>query len=273
MSNAGEITLRGLALHAGCETRVTLRRREGPFAIAQGAHEAKLDELEVVRADRGVTLAGRGVRVDLVEHLLAATAALGIRRDLLVVVDGPELPLLDGGSAAWFDALAELAIPSEPPTLVVTKAATLRHGESVYVFEPAAEVFVEAAIDFDHPLIGKQAASFRGDRADFRERIAVARTFGFLREAAALRAAGRAHGVDPRAVVVLTDEDVLEASLPLRENEAAHHKLLDLIGDLALYGGPPRGKVFASRPGHAATHRILREAFAASVVARAPRPR
>jgi len=248
---------------------VTSRRREGPLAFAQGGHEARLEELEVARADRGVTLAGKGVRVDLVEHLLAATAALGIRRDLLVVVEGPEIPLLDGGAARFFDALASLSIPPEPPSLVVTKAATFRDGDSVYVFEPADTTFVEASIDFAHPLLGRQTASFGGDAADFRERIAPARTFGFLREAEALRAAGRAQGVDPKAVVVLTDEGVLEASLPLRENEAAHHKLLDLIGDLAVYGGPPRGRVLTTRPGHAATHRILREAIGASVVASA----
>lgn len=268
-----EVTLRGVALHAGCEVAVTLKKRVGPLAIAQGGREARLDELSVARADRGVMLEGGGVRVDLVEHLLAAMAALGIRRDLLVVVDGPELPLLDGGAACFFDALAELAIATEPPHLVVTRAATLRDGDSVYVFEPADEVFVEAAIDFAHPWIGRQTASFTGDPADFRERIAPARTFGFLREVEALRAAGRAHGADPRAVVVFTEGGVLETSLPLRDNEPAHHKLLDLIGDLALYGGPPRGRILATRPGHAATHGIVSEALRISVLARAPRSR
>lgn len=268
-----EVTLRGRALHAGCEVAVSLRRREGPIALAQGGKEARLDELAVVRADRGVMLEGGGVRVDLVEHLLAATAALGIRRDLLVLVEGPEVPLLDGGAARFFDALAQLAIPAEPPALVVTKAATFRVGDAVYVFEPGEEVMVQVGIDFAHPAIGRASARFEGDAADFRERIAPARTFGFLREAEALMASGRALGVDPGAVVVFTDEGVLDASLPLRENEPAHHKLLDLIGDLALYGGPPRGRVFATRPGHAATHHVVREALRASVLARAPRSR
>lgn len=268
---ARRVSLRGFALHAGVETTVTLEHRAGPLAFSQAGDEVPLDALSVVRADQGVTLAGAGLRVDLVEHLLAATAGLGIRDNLRIVVEGPELPLLDGGAAMFFDALASLEIPASPPALSIKEAAVLRAGDSVYRFEPGTGVALDAAIAFDHPAIGEQEASWEGDARDFRERIAPARTFGFLRDAERLRAAGRAHHVDPRAVIVLTDDSILDASLPLRPNEAAHHKLLDLIGDLAVYGGPPRGAISAVRPGHSATHAVVREALARGILGRGDR--
>lgn len=248
---------------------MTLERRTGPLAFAQGKGEVSLDTLAIARTDHGVTLEGEGVRIDLVEHLLAAIAALGIARDLRVNVDGPELPLLDGGAAIFFDALRSLEIPPTPRGLVVEKAATLRFGASTYRFEPSAGTHLEVEIAFDHPVVGMQKASWDGDPADFRETIAPCRTFGFLRDAEALRKSGRARGVDPRRVVVLTDDGILDASAPLLPNEAAGHKLLDLIGDLALYGGPPRGRITTCRPGHEATHAVVREALALGVLARA----
>lgn len=227
-----------------------------------------LEALSVTRADQGVMLEGGGLRVDLVEHLLSAMAALGIREGLRIDIHGPEVPLLDGGAAAFFDALASLGIPPSPPSLVIERAATLRQGESVYRFEPSDDVFVEVEVDFDHPLLRKQRADWGGDATDFRERIAPCRTFGFLRDAERLRARGRGLGVDPRFVIVLTEEAALEASMPLRPNEAACHKLLDSMGDLAVYGGPPQGKVFATRPGHEKTHAIVHEALEQGVLRR-----
>lgn len=260
--------LRGLALHSGEETALTLVHRPGPLAFSQGGREAELEALSVARADQGVMLVGEGLRVDLVEHVLSATAALGIRQDLLIEVEGPEPPLLDGGALAYFDALASLGIPASPPILVVERATVLRRGASVYRFEPGDEVFVGAEVAFDHPLLGKQRASWGGDPAGYREPIAPCRTFGFLRDVEALRARGRALGADPRFVVALTEEGALDASLPLRGEEAAGHKLLDLMGDLALYGGPPRGRLFASRPGHETTHALVQEALASGALRR-----
>lgn len=263
------IELRGLALHAGCETAATLARRAGPIALARAGREVPLGELSVARADRGVALAGGGLEVDLVEHLAAALGALGIRRDLLVTVDGPELPLLDGGAARWFDALATLDLSPSPPSLVVAERATLRAGESTYRFEPADAVEIEVDVSFAHPMAGDRRAAWSGDARDFRERIAPCRTFGFAREAEALARAGRARGVDRNAVLVLTDDGVLDGCAPPRPGELAGHKLLDLVGDLALHGGPPRGRIVAERPGHAATHAAVRAALAQGILARA----
>jgi UDP-3-O-[3-hydroxymyristoyl] N-acetylglucosamine deacetylase len=267
--SGGPVRLEGVALHAGVRVAATLVARPGPLAFAQAAAELPLDALLVARADRGVCLAGDGVRVDLVEHLLAALAASGVRRGVVVRVDGPELPLLDGGAAAWMRAVAELALPAEPPLLAVARAGEVAIGDARYAFAPGEGVEVDVEIAFDHPAIGAQRASWRGDPGDFAARIAPARTFGFARDAAALRASGRAAGVDLDAVLVLGERGPLPGARPPGPDEPARHKLLDLVGDLALSGGPPRGRVLASRPGHAATHLAVREAFARGLLVRA----
>jgi UDP-3-O-[3-hydroxymyristoyl] N-acetylglucosamine deacetylase len=126
-------------------------------------------------------------------------------------------------------------------------------------------VGLEVAVEY--PETGPEAASWHGDRGDFLERIAPARTFGFLREAALLFDSGRARHVDPQAVLVFDAQGgVVGSSRPPGPAELARHKLLDLIGDLYLYGGPPLGRLRASRPGHRATHAVVRQALAEGIL-------
>jgi UDP-3-O-[3-hydroxymyristoyl] N-acetylglucosamine deacetylase len=207
------------------------------------------------------------VAIDLVEHLLAAFGGLGIRDGVGVRVEGPELPLLDGGARAFVDALQRLEAPPSPPTLVVAREGTLTHGRSSYRFTPGEGVSLGVAVAFREP-VGAGEARWDGDPVDFAARIAPARTFGFVEEHAALLASGRARAVDPRAVVVFGPEGPLYDASLSGPDEPARHKLLDLTGDLALYGGPPRGEIFASWPGHAATHAIVREALASGLLER-----
>src|SRR4051794_20908164 len=109
-----------MALHAGVATAVTFRRIEGPLRLAQAGAHAALSDLTVARTDAGVALTnGHGLTIDLVEHALAAAAGLGIRHALEIDVEGPELPLLDGGSRAFANALVELDLPRAPPELVI----------------------------------------------------------------------------------------------------------------------------------------------------------
>jgi UDP-3-O-[3-hydroxymyristoyl] N-acetylglucosamine deacetylase len=111
-------------------------------------------------------------------------------------------------------------------------------------------------------------AAWGGDARDFRERIATARTFCFAHEVEALAKAGLASHVTPEMVVVIGPE-ILAAGRPFEADEPARHKLLDLVGDLFLYGGPPRGRVHAYRPGHSSSHVAMRIALERGVVTRA----
>ena len=243
-----------------------LSRVDGPLVIAQRGAEARLDELRPVRTDRGVTVAtsdGR-VRVDLIEHLLAAVGGLGVSGGLHVAVDADELPLLDGGALRFAEALAGLDLP-RGRSLRVAREAVIEHERSVYRFAPGPSPELRVTIEFPPP-VSRQRADWDGEAATFIARIAPARTFGWVHELEALRAVGRASAVDLGAVLVFDEHGPIPGCPPPRPDEPARHKLLDLVGDLTLYGGPPLGMVDAIAPGHTATHAVLARALSLGVL-------
>lgn len=263
--------LRGVALHRGGPAEVRLFAAPGPITLAQRGAEAPLAELHVARADRGVTLAsadGR-VRVDLVEHLFAALGGLGVGAGVRIAIDDDELPLLDGGARRFAEAILALGVAAGPApgALTITRNASISRGNAVYTFAPGPTVALRVDVEFRAP-VGRESAEWRGDAADFLARIAPARTFGWADEHAALLASGRAAAVSLDAVLVYDERGAIPGCRPAGESEAARHKLLDLIGDLTIHGGPPRGSITASRPGHAATHAVVAEALASGVLAR-----
>jgi UDP-3-O-[3-hydroxymyristoyl] N-acetylglucosamine deacetylase len=266
-------------------TTVTLARREGPLAFEQGGRRAPLPLLAVQRSDAGVTLSdGHGLAIDLVEHLLAAFGGLGIRSGVTAVVEGAELPILDGGAATFADALLELGggeRAPETPDLYVSKSGRVAANGTGYTFEVADATALHVEVAFDHPAIGTQQARWDGTARSFVESIAPARTFGFAADARELWSQGRATlaarsddanalAAFSRAVLVFDANGPVPVTgqAPPREGEIARHKLLDLIGDFALHGGPPQGRVHAERPGHTASHRIIREALALGILSR-----
>lgn len=275
-----EVTINGTGLHAGLPASVTLTGRPGPLGFRTERGEATLGDLQVVRADRGVrvTCASIGLDVDGVEHCLAAIGGLGIRSGLSVTVDGGELPLACGSALTFARALLSLDLVREEagPELVVARAGEVQCGESRYTFEPADRMMLVAEVSFEARAIGRQRAAWDGTAYDFMENVAWARTFGFAHQAALLHASGRARGATPENVMVLDREGaVLSPGKPARPGEFARHKLLDLIGDLYLFGGPPRGILRAERPGHGATHHAVAEALARGLLVSlgGPRPR
>ena len=233
-----------------------------------------LAELRIVRADHGVCvrLGSRlnAPRVDLVEHVLGALGGLGVREGVAVIVEGGEVPLLDGGAALFVEALRSLGLAETAPRGIVARAFSAVIDGSTYRLEPGAVSRVAVDIAFSHPAVGAQSAELTHDPDDFARRIAPARTFGFAADWPVLLAAGRARGVDPRSVLVFDEEGVHPSSQPAAREEPARHKLLDLLGDLTLFGGPFRGTFHAVRPGHARTHAFLRSALAAGALVVAP---
>jgi len=269
------VRLEGMALHAGRAVAVELEAVRGPIEVEQNGRCARLSSLAIHRSDCGVTLSdGAGLSVDLVEHLLAALGGVGVRSGLRIRVEGPELPLLCGGASLWLDALLSLGISSCGSELVVSKQAELAVATSVYRFEPKSRVDLEVEIDFAHPGIGVARAAWDGTASSFARDLAPARTFGFARDLPALTASGRARAIaqgngEALASMLVYDEaSVVPTGRPPEPNEPARHKLLDLVGDLYLFGGPPLGRVFAQRPGHTATHEALRRALDQGIVTR-----
>lgn len=256
------VAFSGRGLHGGAPCAIRLLRRPGPLLFAHGVGTAPLPELDVVRADQGVRVRAPriGLDVDLVEHLCAALAGVGVRSDLTISIVGGEVPLLDGGARELATALIALELPRQAPRLRVMRSGEITIDESSYRFEPGPAPLLEVEVDF--PGVGVERSSWDDDVGHFVHHIAPARTFGYAADAERLRAAGRARWVDPASVLVLDAEGrATPPSAPRQPGELARHKLLDLMGDLYLHGGPPQGLVAAQRPGHARTHAAVRKAL------------
>jgi UDP-3-O-[3-hydroxymyristoyl] N-acetylglucosamine deacetylase len=269
------VRVEGVGLHSGAPSRVLLRRRSGPVTLEVGGLEARIDQLRVVSTARATTVEAHGgaLRVGTVEHAFAALAGLGVYEGLALSVDGSEMPLLDGGSAAWCAAFESLGLDAKGPSsrvarLRVARAAALDVGASRYELTPGAGVEVEVRLvldGFDEARVASEAR-WGGDADDFRLRIATARTFALARDIGDLVAGGLARHVDPASIVVLAPDGILHAGRAFAPDEPARHKLLDLLGDLYLSGGPPRGRIRAVRPGHAANAVAIQRALAEGIV-------
>ncbi len=267
-----EVVLEGRGLHGGRASRLSIRAAPGPFALARGGVLYTLSELVPSGARRSTELFAGETRVlGTTEHLFAAAAAHGLHQGLRVTIESDECPLLDGGARAFAEALVSLRIERSEPSLVVARAGELSSGSSHYRFVPREDLAVRVTVevDFDDPRLSR-GASWEGDPADFDARIATARTFGFEHELGLLLERGLASHVAKESVVLITSAGILSSGEPFLPDEPARHKLLDLLGDAFVWGGPPRGEVHAERPGHAATHDVFRRALAEGILARVP---
>jgi UDP-3-O-[3-hydroxymyristoyl] N-acetylglucosamine deacetylase len=216
---------------------------------------------------RSTELSHEGDVFRTVEHLLSALAGLSLHEGVVLEVEGEEVPLVDGGALAFAQALASLGVAPSPPRLRVAKAGELSFGKSHVVFAVADDVRVEVKIDFGDARLAPHAA-WDGTPSDFLGRIASARTFGFAHELGELARRGLASHVAKESVVLVTDDGILSAGEPFAADEPARHKLLDLLGDLFVWGGPPVGHVSMAIPGHAATHALVAKAIAAGLLVR-----
>lgn len=264
----------GIGLHSGAPVRmrclpaaegsgVRFRRVDLPGAPELPAAHDNVDEENLNR--RTVLTNGRDTRVDTVEHLLAACQGLGID-NLLVELDGPEPPFYDGSAAPLADVLAAagtrvLSAPREPFPIPRPFAFTEAAGEIVAL--PGQGLRATYFADFPTP-IGQMCATFEITPETFLREIAPARTFCFEHEIPAMREAGLIRGGSDDCAVIYGAQGPINA-VPRFEDEPARHKLLDLLGDLALFGRPLRGHIMAWRTGHrthAAFLKALRKEFA-----------
>jgi UDP-3-O-[3-hydroxymyristoyl] N-acetylglucosamine deacetylase len=264
-------TITGCGLHTGSPGSVRFLLRDGPVVVRAGGIDVAVRDLQVVETSRSTTVAdARGMlRIATVEHVFAALGGLGIHDGVAVLIEGPEPPLADGAARIYADALRALGPglrPSLPP-LRVARDGVVEVGASRYELNvaPRDAVELEVAVDFDDARIAREAR-WMGDPEDFRTRIATARTFGFEHELGDLLARGLASHVTKESVVVFVKDSVLASGAPFTADEPARHKLLDLVGDLYLHGGPPRGRLRATRPGHAATHEVIVRALAEGLI-------
>lgn len=269
------VSLSGVGLHTGRNIHVNLHPAPERTGIVfhrtdVGAAIPALVE-SAGRLEYATALGEPGRDVSTVEHFLAACYGEGID-NLVVEVDGPEMPVLDGSSLPWLELLdkagrVELSLPIVP--LKVQSPLVVNGFPGKYLeIKPSDDFRVTYVIDFPHPAIGKQAITVVVTPESFRKHLAAARTFGFLSEYEYLKSKGLARGASAENCIVIGEAGVENGELRYAD-EFVRHKALDLIGDLALVGRPILGHVIAHRAGHrmhAELSRQLREESTATMV-------
>ena len=256
---AETISCTGIGLHTGAPVRLTLHPARPDsgivFVRSDGAHRVEIPaHAGMVASTRYSTTLGRGsATIATVEHLLAALYGLGVD-NAIVEVEGPEVPIMDGSAGSFVLLIREAGIhEQEIPRrhLRVRYPIEIRDGAKRIRVEPSRSFKVSYRIDFDHPASGRQALdSIEFDGEAFERDFARARTFGFANEEEALRRADLARGASLRNTVVLDGRSVLNREGLRWGDEFVRHKVLDLLGDLALIGVPIRGHVMVERGGH-----------------------
>jgi len=266
----------GVGLHSGA--RISLRLlpaapgagiafRRVDLAGGPADIPARWDHVVDTRLNTTIGLPGRAdAVVGTVEHVMAALAGMGVD-DAVVELDGPEAPVMDG-SAAPFVFLIECAgvVATDAPRQVIEVLRPVRaeEGDAFVALLPGTpgSTVIEAEIDFAAAAVRRQSRALRLTPASFKADLAAARTFGFVEDIEALRAAGLARGGSLKNAVVVSGARVLNEGGLRFADEFVRHKMLDIVGDLGLAGLPLSARVVARRPGHKLNNQVLRRLFA-----------
>lgn len=203
-----------------------------------------------------------GTSILTVEHLLAALNGAGID-NLEINIDGPEVPILDGSSRIFIDAINnQKQILSKPKKIIrIKEKIEITENGSYASFEPAETLEVDAEINFDHILIGKQKMELLINEETFYEELSEARTFGFLKHAEKLHSRGFGLGVNLSNAIVLTEKTIMNINGLKYDNEFIRHKILDICGDLKLAGYGIIGKYTSICGGHNLNYFALKNLF------------
>ena len=265
--------LQGFGVHSNAPARLVLHPADANSGIAflrtglRGGRERLIEaNWSKVSMTQLCTVIGDGAEgsVSTVEHLMAAFAGLGID-NVLVEVDGPEVPIMDGSAGEFVRAIDAVGIAtlSAPRRFVkVLKPVRVAHGAGFSELRPASRGFrLDVEIDFDSALIGRQRHVLDLDPAKFRREVSRARTFGFVSDVKKLWQAGFALGSSLDNSVALDDDRILNPEGLRYADEFVRHKTLDAVGDLALAGAPIIGTYASYRGGHRMNVAVLAELF------------
>jgi UDP-3-O-[3-hydroxymyristoyl] N-acetylglucosamine deacetylase len=261
---AAEVSCSGVGLHTGAPVNLKLlpahansgivfRRAdlEGFEIAANGKH--------VARVSYATSLMRKGVLISTTEHLLSALAGLGVD-NVVVELDNLEVPIMDGSALPFARMIQQAGLKQQRSArrrAHIQKPFQIEEGAKRVAVHPASHFRVTYHIDFPHPLIGQQTYEYAGSVADYYEAIAPARTFGFLRELESLRTSGLVRGGSLKNAVVMTDTGVMNPEGLRFADEFCRHKVLDFIGDLAMFVHPLNGHFHVWRGGHALHYSLV----------------
>jgi UDP-3-O-[3-hydroxymyristoyl] N-acetylglucosamine deacetylase len=259
----------GVGLHSGAPVR--LRILPAPPGTGIVFRRTDLDNFEIEAISRNVarvsyatSLMKKGVLISTTEHLLSAFIGLGID-NAVVELDNLELPILDGSALPFVELIQKAGIRKQRRPrkyLKILREVEMREGNKFISVYPADSYSISYSINFPHPLIGKETLQVELSNGSYLRKIAGARTFGSREDEKAMRNMGLIRGASKDNCIVLTRDGIENG--PLRfPDEFVRHKVLDLVGDLALLGKPILAKIVADRAGHAMhtalVSRILRD--------------
>jgi len=251
---ASEVQFSGIGVHSGRKVDLSLRPSSSGKIVF---HLERRDHVAVYPDPRHVDVMYSSIltegenKIHTVEHLMATLFALGVD-SVDVVLNGDEIPILDGSALPFAKAIQECGIrplTTEKRSMKILKPFTVQENDITVSVEPADVFRIGYTIDYNHPAIGIQSLELVLNKDSFISEIAPARTFGFLKDVAALRKQGLSLGGSLDNALVLDEDKVING--PLRySDEFVRHKILDFIGDLSLLGYPLRGSFRAHKAGH-----------------------
>ena len=266
------LTMAGAGLHSGRPARVTLREAPAGTGVIFRRTDvvgrdpqvaARWDRVEISPLNTRI-VNGAGVQVSTIEHLMAALAGTGLP-NVLVEIDGPEVPILDGSSRVWTQAilragLRTLDAPQE--AISILKPVEVSEGGASARLDPGPGFTLSFAIDFPDAAIGRQSREIDLAGDAFLRELSDSRTFCRAADLETMWSQGLALGGTPLNAVVVDGERVMTPGGWRHPDEAVRHKMLDAVGDLATAGLPILGRYVGRRAGHAMTNRLLRALFA-----------
>jgi UDP-3-O-[3-hydroxymyristoyl] N-acetylglucosamine deacetylase len=251
------VSATGIGLHTGVEVNLTLK--PAPENTGYIFVRTDLDNFEIPASveyishcSYATTLMRRGVVLSTCEHLLSALRGFGVD-NCFIELDNIEIPIMDGSSENFIELLEKTGLSEQKAarrSFQVLKKVEFEQGDRKMSIEPSDKYEIECVIDFSHPFINRQSFHFVFENGSFGKEIASARTFGFTTEIETLRKANLALGGSLDNAIVLTPDGMLNESALRFDDEFVRHKILDIIGDLALLGMPILGKITAEKSGH-----------------------
>jgi UDP-3-O-[3-hydroxymyristoyl] N-acetylglucosamine deacetylase len=264
-----QVTVTGIGVHSGSRVALTLHPADADTGIVflrngidgRGDRELKANFRSVTATEFATVLGDHsGPAVSTTEHVLAALRGLGVD-NAVVEVDGAEVPIMDGSAARFVAAIDQVGIVIQSAArryIQVLKPVRVGKNGCYGELRPHSRgLRIEAEIEFDHPLVGRQAYAVDVTPNVFRTELARARTFGFMRDVAKLWSAGYALGASFENTVVVAEDRILNPDGMRFADEFVRHKMVDAIGDLALAGAPLIGAYRSVRGGHKLNHAVL----------------
>ena len=254
---AAPVETNGIGLHTGVQVHVRLvpAPPDTGYVFRRtdlGGFEIPATVESVANCGYATTLMRTGVMLSTVEHLLAALRGSGVD-NLFIEVDNLEVPILDGSAEVFAEMIERAGIVSQPlarRALLVRELVAFEQGNRRIAVEPSDSYQIDCLIDFPHPMIGVQRFVVELNNGTFSREIAPARTFGFTAEIEQLQRSNLIRGGSLDNAIVLTPDGMLNQTGLRFRDEFVRHKILDIVGDLALLGMPILGRVTAERSGH-----------------------